>query len=255
MWRARAMDRIRGVWRWMLTQCSIGIFPEFYAVKANLTEWSKSLLDIDHASHYVHMRHMRYLMIDLKSETGMDVLSGAIPGRQQFGRFLQQVPTDTSLQKLFLVNFEGIRVATSSYLRESILAMRAHLRAQKSKLHLVPVNLSEEVLEELSDLMKNTHDAIVVGSANSMGEPNSPRLLGDLDPKQRHTFEFVQQNNDGVDARQLMLSSEDINSIKSPTAWNNRLSNLADRGLLIEEAVGRSKRYRPLIEGDLRYGR
>lgn len=239
----------------MLTQCCIETFPVFHSEKTNWIGQSKCLLDKVHASHYVHLYHVRKQMIDLKADMGIDVLSGAIPGRQQFGKFLQQVPTDSSLQKLFLVNFEGIRVATSSYLRESILAMRAHLRAQKSKLHLLPVNLSEEVLEELSDLMMNTHDAIVVGSTNSAGEPSSPCLLGDLDPKQRHTFDFVQQNSDGVDARQLMLSSEDSNSIRSPTAWNNRLSNLADRGLLIEEAVGRSKRYRPLIEGELRYGR
>ena len=73
-------------------------------------------------------------------------------------------------------------------------------------------------------------------------------LIGELDPKQRLTFELVQRRRE-TDAGELMRDHADTERVKSPTAWNNRLANLASLGLVAEISQGRSKRYKPIFEG------
>ena len=71
-------------------------------------------------------------------------------------------------------------------------------------------------------------------------------LIGTLDPKQQMTFELVLKFGE-VDANYLMEKFGELEKTKSTTAWNNRLSNLASRGIIREYTKGRSKFYRPLI--------
>ena len=80
------------------------------------------------------------------------------------------------------------------------------------------------------------------------GQPRSPHLLGDLEPKQRITFDLVRELGE-ADAGELMRSSQDRDDV-GQTAWNNRLAALSRLGLLMEMSNGRAKRYRPLpLEG------
>lgn len=72
-------------------------------------------------------------------------------------------------------------------------------------------------------------------------------LIGQLDPKQRRTFELVQQRRE-TDAGELMRDFSDTERLKSPTAWNNRLASLASLGLVAEVSQGRSKRYKLVFE-------
>jgi hypothetical protein len=71
--------------------------------------------------------------------------------------------------------------------------------------------------------------------------------IGELDPKQRLTFDLVHQHGE-TDAGALMRTYGASEGLKHTTAWNNRLTALAARGLVIEESHGRAKRYRPLFE-------
>jgi hypothetical protein len=71
-------------------------------------------------------------------------------------------------------------------------------------------------------------------------------LIGDLDPKQRMTFNLVQQYGE-TDASELM-HAHDNEGVKQ-TAWNNRLSSLTTLGLVVEISQGRAKRYKPLFRG------
>ncbi len=72
--------------------------------------------------------------------------------------------------------------------------------------------------------------------------------LGELDPKQRLTFDLVHERGE-TDAGALMRDFGESEGVKHTTAWNNRLASLAALGLIIEQSQGRSKRYRPLFEG------
>jgi hypothetical protein len=78
------------------------------------------------------------------------------------------------------------------------------------------------------------------------GTPHQPRLLGELDPKQRITFDLVQQRGE-TGAADLKKEHEGTENAPVQTAWNNRLAALANMGLLIELSQGRAKSYRPLF--------
>ncbi len=69
--------------------------------------------------------------------------------------------------------------------------------------------------------------------------------LGDLDPKQRVTFDLVCERGE-TDAAELMRQ---YGGTKTQTAWNNRLAALAALGLVVEMSQGRAKRYKPLLQG------
>jgi hypothetical protein len=73
-------------------------------------------------------------------------------------------------------------------------------------------------------------------------------LLGSLDPKQKLTFELVNRIGE-TDAAELMRNHNAGDRVQQ-TAWNNRLSALAEMGLVFELSQGRAKRYRRLFEGD-----
>ena len=53
------------------------------------------------------------------------------------------------------------------------------------------------------------------------------------------------------DSFRLALKIESVRTIDmvGATAWNNRLSSLAALGLIIEMSLGRTKRYKPLLQG------
>lgn len=62
-------------------------------------------------------------------------------------------------------------------------------------------------------------------SPDENNSPHQARLAGDLDPKQRLTFDLVQQRRE-TDAAELMREHGEGENIKQ-TAWNNRLAALA----------------------------
>lgn len=70
--------------------------------------------------------------------------------------------------------------------------------------------------------------------------------IGELDPKQRLTFDLVRKYGE-TDAGTLMRAYGEEEGTKHATAWNNRLSALAALGLVVEVSQGRAKRYRPLF--------
>jgi hypothetical protein len=77
------------------------------------------------------------------------------------------------------------------------------------------------------------------------GRVHQPKLVGDLDPKQRITFDLVQKCRE-TDASQLMRDYGESEGVQQ-TAWNNRLAGLANLGLIVELSQGRARRYRPLF--------
>jgi len=78
-------------------------------------------------------------------------------------------------------------------------------------------------------------------------EPSDPVLLGELEPKQRKTFDLLRSAGE-ADAASLQGLDGDGETI-GHTAWNNRLAGLASKGIVVEFQHGRAKRYRPLLPG------
>jgi len=187
-------------------------------------------------------------MILNMAELGGDaVLSGATNGRFVFAEMLKATVKEPPVVTPVLLNFEWVEVATSSFLRESVLAFRDAIRSRKSNYYPVVANPNRDVTEELEDLVSRK-GGVLMACATKEGEVVETSLIGQLDPKQRLTFDLVQQRR-GADAGELMREHADTERVKSPTAWNNRLANLASLGLVAEISQGRSKRYKPIFEG------
>ncbi|MBC2773380.1 hypothetical protein H6M51_10925 [Rhizobium sp. AQ_MP] len=174
------------------------------------------------------------------------VLAGAVNGKIAFADMIRRLPqTQAQPQPLFL-DFSGIDVATASYLRESVFALKDYLRARNSSYYPVVANALSEVWDEVSVIASAKNDVIVACEVGDSDDVQNIELIGNLDPKQQMTFEMVLKFGE-VDANFLMKNFGDAERTKNTTAWNNRLANLAARGVVREHSRGRSKFYTPVV--------
>ena len=172
------------------------------------------------------------------------ILTGAQPGRRLFAKLVANASAPSDPEPAFL-DFSGIEVATSSFLRESVVAFRDYARSTLPSLYPVIANAAAPVAEELAFFLRHRADALWACDLEK-GVPINVRLLGELDEVQRATFERV-QNLGSASAPTLAAQSGEESDV-GPTAWNNRLSNLAARGLLIERRGGKTKTFAPVLE-------
>ena len=187
---------------------------------------------------------MRFRLRDL---AGNEILAGAVAGRRILGVLLERIDGRPPEPEPVYLDFWGVEVATASFLRESILEFRDIVRRRWTNYYPVVANANDSVTEELSVLVAQ-RDVLMLCTLDEKGRPSSPRLLGNLEPKQRVAFDLVRERGE-TDAVELMRSSQDREGV-GQTAWNNRLAALSRLGLLMEMSDGRAKRYRPLpLEG------
>lgn len=180
-----------------------------------------------------------------------EVLAGAMNGRRAFGKIMERSGQEPLLPEAVFLDFASVNVATASFLREAVLAYRDAMRSRRSNFYPVIANANELVEEELKILVASDGSAVMLCSLDRDNQPRASRLMGQLDPKQRLTFDLVQQRGE-TDAAELMRSHPEKKRVKQ-TAWNNRLSGLASLGLIVEVSQGRAKRYKPLFAGAI-YG-
>ncbi|NKM22030.1 hypothetical protein GFM01_30565 [Rhizobium laguerreae] len=174
------------------------------------------------------------------------VLAGAMNGKVAFAEMIKTIPDEALVPQPLFLDFGSIQVATASYLRESVFALKSYLRSRNSSFYPVIANANPEVWDELSVIASAKNDAIVTCTLSDEGDATSIDLLGNLDPKQQMTFDLVLKF-DEVDANSLMEQFGESEKTKGTTAWNNRLASLASRGIIREFTKGRSKFYRPLL--------
>ena len=171
---------------------------------------------------------------------GEEVLAGTAMGNLLLARLLETVGEPTGPETLFL-DFAGVSVATASFLRDGPLAFRQVLRSKGSKYSPVFANVGEKIMEELRLFLESRSDAVFCCTLSRNGAPSGARVVGRLDEKQSVTLELV-KNLREVDAS--MLAAGGYDARVKPTAWNNRLSALAEKGLVLESIRGRTKRFR-----------
>lgn len=173
-------------------------------------------------------------------------------GKRVFGALVSELTTPSTAPVLFYLDFTGIEVATASFLREAIVTFRNHVREHVPQLYPVVANLTHDVQEELHDLLRERMDALPVCELDTGEQPRAARILGQLEGKQLLTLNIALKAQE-LDATALLeqFAREENVGI---TAWNNRLAALCAKGLLIEQNLGRAKRYRPVLE-NLVYGR
>lgn len=180
-----------------------------------------------------------------------DVLAGAREGAGMLAKLIALLGQG-EITQLAILDYCDIRVATGSYLRESVLGFRNYCRQRTPAIAVVLANIDTVVVEELRSLLGATGDALVTCDLSTSGMPCKGRVLGSLEVKQRATLDAVLRLGE-VDARALHEEFRRTETI-GVTGWNNRLASLAEKGILIEEREGRAKRFRPVLK-ELQYGR
>ncbi len=176
------------------------------------------------------------------------ILAGSIEGQKVFADLLQKTTPPAQPQVCFL-DFADIDVATTSFLRDGVIAYRNHARSMWPFVYPVCANLAPRVKEELHSFLKDRSDAFVVCGLDADGRVSKVELVGQIDGKQAVALRGVLDLGESDAAGLRAHVGEEVAS----TAWNNRLVALSDKGILIEASSGRNKRYRPVLEG-LRYG-
>lgn len=186
--------------------------------------------------------------IRMRDLVDSDVLAGALKGRKVLGLLLERIDREPEEPKPMYLDFAGVEVATASFLRECVLEFRGIVRRRWTNCYPVVANANDTIAEELSVLLEPQRDLLMLCTLNEDGAPCASRLLGELEPKQRITFELVRKLGE-ADAGELLRTANGSEEV-GQTAWNNRLASLSRLGLLMETSHGRAKRYRPLpLEG------
>lgn len=188
------------------------------------------------------------MRVSIKEIAGIKegVLAGALTGRRVLGKLLEHTSREPFQPEPVFLDFDGVEIATASFLRESVLAFRDTVRLRRrSNLYPVIANPNELVYEELKVLVTQG-DVLMLCRLDEDNQPHEPQLLGELDPKQRVTFDLVKRLGE-TDASGLMRDYGESERTTVQTAWNNRLASLVNLGVLVELSQGRTKRYRPLF--------
>lgn len=185
---------------------------------------------------------MRLQLLDLVN--GQQVLSGAIPGRRLLSALIAATPSADTPTLAFL-DFSGVTVATASFLRESVIGFRDYARQALPNIYPVVANLPAAITEELDFFVRARGDVLFTCDLDAKNNVVAARLIGDLDPAQRATFDAVREVG-AISAPELAARFADQHI--GATAWNNRLSALANKGLLIERRQGKSKCFSPLLD-------
>ncbi len=172
------------------------------------------------------------------------VLAGATLGQKVFLLMLKDCKAAPSTPSVLVIDFTMIELATASFLRESVFALKDHMRSRGSNWYPVFANVLPEIEEEFAILTEARRDAVILCDCDAEGLTNNARLFGDLDPKHTRTFELVALEGE-ADAGSLAGAYGAQEELQKPTAWNNRLKSLVERGVLMEITRGRAKTYRP----------
>ena len=193
------------------------------------------------------------MQIDMRKAGGSAVLAGASNGKRVLAKLVAMTVQEPFEPEPFFLDFIKVEVATASFLRESVLMLRNVVRGQRSNFYPVVANANADICDELHELVDGQRSDVLIACAyNESGTVSDVRLIGDLEPVQRRTFDLVRKLGE-TDASELMRAHGAADRTTRTTAWNNRLTSLSFLGVLVEVSQGRTKRYKPLFAGE-QYG-
>ncbi len=146
------------------------------------------------------------------------------------------------------IDFKGVEIATVSWLREAVVALKRFAAVLRPDIYLVAVNLSALVSEELAVALDATNNVMIASDRFAESVVCESTVLGRLDPALRETLDVIQE---------LPESNAPVLAKLLPhvglSAANNRLASLEEKGILMSEKRGRKRIYRPVME-NLQYG-
>jgi hypothetical protein len=177
--------------------------------------------------------------MELSQFTNRTVLSGLL-GRQILPKMIKAIEPSQAPRPLF-IDFKGL-TATGSFFGQTMPKFKAF--ALGYNLYPVLCNLNNESEEELQWSTEVNAEVFITCNVDSKGSVSNPKIIGILEDKQKVTLHAV-ISRQVADASTLSreYASEEIKS----TGWNNRLSSLATKGLIMENRNGRARTYRPVL--------
>ncbi len=180
----------------------------------------------------------------LKIASSRATLAGTAMGRQMLAQLIAMT-TPVIAPTVAFLDFEGVDIATGSFLREAVLGFRDFSRNAIGTLYPVLANANAAIEEELSVYLKDRSDAVWACSLNAQGVATIPHILGELDAAQMKTLRLISEHQP-ISAPELakLRPDEGIGT----TAWNNRLATLAAKGILMELKQGKTKMFSPVME-------
>lgn len=190
------------------------------------------------------------MIINMKEISDTQVLAGSVFGKKVFVRIIEKSIIDLTSPSPLLLNFCNVDLATASFLRETVFAVKSYMRLRRSTYYPVVANINDTIREELLILADAMNDAVI--SCNHSLEENysNSMLIGNLEPKLQEVFDYITQAGSATAVRLRRCLGEG-DSKSNSTVWNNRLSALVSRGVIKETSNGRLKIYKPIIEEKL----
>lgn len=185
---------------------------------------------------------IRYPVLSIASRKA--TLAGSAMGRQMLAQLIAMTVPVTA-PTLAYIDFDGVDIATGSFLREAVLGFRDFSRNAIGTLYPVVANANAIIEEELDVYLKDRNDAIWACSLDTDDAASDPHILGELDSAQINTLKLISEHQP-ISAPELakLRPDEGIGT----TAWNNRLATLAAKGILMELKQGKTKMFSPVME-------
>jgi hypothetical protein len=170
--------------------------------------------------------------------------AGAANGARFLGNAIQQL-IPTGHIEIAVLDFDQVQYASASFLREAVVGLRDYCRLSRPTVYVAVANANPLIREELLEVLHSRRDALVACQLDSHCNVTKSEIIGVLDDIQQSTLERVMGLGE-ADAIRLATQNKGRDAI-GPTGWNNRLSLLHDKGLVVESRRGRTKIYRALL--------
>lgn len=184
--------------------------------------------------------------IIVKDLTSTTELAGASFGSDWFMKARDHI--DSADPGLHVIDFSEIRLATVSWIRESVLALKKYASTMRPDIFLTVANMTSIVQEEFAIALEATSEIMVSVTLSDSLTIQDPVLMGSLDAALKETLCVIQGHRE-FDASLLSRSLTAL----APSAANNRLKAIESKGLFKSERRGRTRVYWPILEG-LDYG-
>lgn len=165
------------------------------------------------------------------------VLAGVARGRLMLADLIRWTAKHNP-RGTFVLDFAGVEVGSTSFLRESVLAFRDYARAYQPELYPVVANLEDAVREEFNLLLEQRREAMLGCRVNALGVITDPEILGELEAGLEATLDVVRKSG-AVTPAEILRGA----NMKGP-ALSNRLATLVRLGLLEAISEGKRRAYR-----------
>jgi hypothetical protein len=213
------------------------------------------------------------IVISIKEMLGPALLfgAGATLGQEHFAAILEKIRADqtTDADRVVVFDYTNVDDVSASYVKATLLAVHqcgrlaaggllaAEVLAARASLEpldifVIVVGANDDVRACINDVFAANCLAVLAGGMIVDSRLQSCELLGVIEAKALRTLELAARVDEVTAALLFAMNSNEGITV---TGWNNRLADLHRQLLLRRQTSGRQHTYRPLVKGDIHYGK